>query len=219
MTQIKAILFDCDGTLLDTEHVSTAAVQGIWEKHGIRQDDENEFIGVHTSDILKTMNGRFGKDISMESYLEGYTDYMMKNIPIHMRILDGTRDYIRSLKDRGYKLTVGSNGTRQVVWEELKVGGLVEFFDTILTADDVARPKPAPDMYLDGMKAVGIDDPAACIVVEDSVTGIRAAVAAGMTAVGYLGLNPDPAALEPKLRNAGALHIVRHLQDIDLLLK
>lgn len=222
MKQIKAVLFDCDGTLLDTEEISSAAVHAVFTDYGLSYTPEElnaEFIGVHLSDILNTINQRHGLDIRMDAFLDIYTPYMLKFIPLHMRILDDTLGYIQSLRDRGLKLTVGSNGVREVVVAELEAGGLLPFFDIILTADDVPNPKPAPDMYLNGMRAVGIDDPESCLVIEDSVTGIRAAVAAGMVPIGYTGLNPDPAGLAVKLKEAGAFQVVSRLKDLDLLIK
>jgi len=222
MKEIKAILFDCDGTLVDTEEISAAATVAAVKPYGIETNIDavnQEFIGIHLIDILETLNKRHSVNIEMDPFLSIYTPHMVKYVPEHIRILPDTVDYICSLKERGYKLTVGSNGVHAAIESELRVVGLCDFFDIILTADDVPNPKPAPDMYLEGMKACGINDPESCLVVEDSVTGIKAAIAGGFIPIGYTGLNPDPKGLAIKLKEAGASQVISRLQDLDFLLK
>lgn len=95
----------------------------------------------------------------------------------------GARRLVRELRAAGVPIGVASNSPRELVALALGVAGLDDAFDAVLTADDVAHPKPAPDVYLAGCAALGAD-PARSIALEDSHTGVGAAVAAGMFVVG-----------------------------------
>ena len=217
----KIILFDCDGTLVDTEDLSAAAVVAALGTFGINvtmHDVHPRYVGVHLNDIIAEVNAEFGTSVTPRAFSDAYTAAMMPLIAPHIRILPDTLPFIRSLKDRGYKMAIGSNGVRDAVRLELDVTGLLPFFDAIITADDVANPKPHPEMYLKGMQDLGGNDPSGIFVLEDSVPGLKAAMAAGMIPIGYTGLNPDPAGLESRLLAAGAKTVLKSLSELDNLL-
>jgi HAD superfamily hydrolase (TIGR01509 family) len=217
----KIILFDCDGTLVDTEDLSGAAVVSALKTFGLTgvlSDVHPRYIGVHLNDIIVSVNAEFGTAITAQEFTDAYTAAMMPLIAPHIRILPDTRPYIQSLQQRGYKMAIGSNGVREAVIEELAVTNLLPFFQSVVTADDVPNAKPHPDMYIKGMRDLGGNDPAGIFVLEDSVPGLKAAIAAGMIPVGYTGLNLHPDELDAKLRAAGAKTVLKSLSELDNLL-
>lgn len=221
MSEPRIILFDCDGTLVDSESLSSAACVAALAQFGIHYPQnpfKDEFIGVHLSVIVDVLNARHGTDMGYDEFVEAYTRQMRDLVPTQIKILDSTREYIKDLHARGFKMAVGSNGVREVVLAELEATGILPYFDIVITADDVANPKPAPDMYVEGMKALGGEKPESVFVLEDSVAGLKAAIVAGMMPVGYVGLNHEPEATAELLRKTGAKAVLTDLSQLDLLL-
>ncbi|NBX66328.1 MAG: HAD family phosphatase [Proteobacteria bacterium] len=216
---IKAIIFDCDGTLVDTELMCARAFTDSLKAYGIECEPQQmltEFFGIPNVEIAAQLSRRFGVQLPDGPITKAYTDAVFKNMHEQMRVLSESVSYVRSLKARGFALAVGSNGTKDVVFEELRVAGFLDFIpkDRVFTAADVPNPKPAPDMFLRAAAACGVS-PEACVVVEDSATGARAGLAAGMRVVGYTGLAHSPEWQREALQKVGVTRIINSLSDLD----
>lgn len=220
--KIKAVLFDCDGTLVDTELMCAKAFTDSLKPYGIEcqpQEMLTEFFGIPNIEIAAQLSRRFGVALPDGPITKAYTEAVFKNMAEQMRVLENSVTYVKSLRDRGYALAVGSNGTKDVVFEELRVAGYLEHIPKthVFTAADVAKPKPAPDMFLKAAEVCGAS-PQECVVVEDSATGARAGLAAGMLVVGYTGLAHSPEWQYEILRKAGVAHIINSLSELDAYL-
>lgn len=221
MEESRIILFDCDGTLVDSEELSSAACVEALAQFGIHYSEapfKDEFIGMHLSQIVHVLNARHGTGMGYDEFVGAYTQRMRALVPGKIRILPETKAYIEKLHARGHRLAVGSNGVREIVLAELEHTGILKYFDVVITADDVPNPKPAPDMYLEGMRFFGEENPESVFVLEDSVAGLRAGLAAKMISVGYVGLSHAPEAMKDLLMKSGAKQVLTDLSQLDLLL-
>lgn len=218
----KIILFDCDGTLVDTETLSSAACVAALADFGVVYEQnpfQDEFIGMHLSVIVRELGARHAKpDMSYEAFVAAYKQRMLEQVALNMQPDVVTAAYLQSLKERGYKMAVCSNGVREVVLAELEAVGILPFFDAVITGDEVKNPKPAPDMFLKGMQMLGGQNAESVYVLEDSLTGLRAALAAKMKAIGFVGFSHAPKEMAETLEKAGAKSILTDLSQLDLLL-
>lgn len=219
MARGTLVIFDCDGTLVDTEYLSAAATAESLKHFGLSYTPETihaTFIGIACSVMLETMNKRHGTSIGMADFNAIYIPVMSAGIREHMRVLPDSVACVKKLAAQpGVTLCVGSNGHKTIVLETLSAAGYMGSIglDDIFTASDVARPKPFPDLFLHAAATKGFE-PAQCIVVEDSVTGARAGLEAGMTVIGYTGLAHDPAAQGESLKKLGVKRIITTLSDL-----
>ncbi|MCB1538208.1 MAG: HAD family phosphatase [Rhodospirillales bacterium] len=216
----KAVLFDCDGTLVDTEELSAVAFTDVLRRDfGIDIPWDNfrdTYMGMSLANIVRAICLRFERDLPFEAIRDGYAAGMEANIATHMRVLPESVAFVRELAGRPAKMAVCSNGVRRLVLQELAVGGYGDLFPEahVFTGDQVARPKPEPDLFLYAAQVMGAA-PESCVVVEDSAAGVRAGVAAGMRVLGYTGLAHDPAAQAQTLEKAGAFKVFSRLEAIE----
>lgn len=218
---MKAIIFDCDGTLVDTEYLSALSYTNTVRKYGIDLSPEafmQEFMGLTNRVITDMLRKRFNVDLPFDAIVEGYVAGMYGGMAQHMRVFPETLALVRRLGKK-YGVCVASNGNREVVMRELEVAGYLDFIpqDRIFTASQVANPKPAPDLFLYAARAMGAD-PAASMVVEDSAAGACAGVAAGMKTIGYTGMAHDVAAARQSLEKAGVARVIGDLAELEAAL-
>ena len=179
----QAVLFDNDGLLLDTELLWSRAEAVLFEQHGLTftLDHKRELIGTsgRTSEaIIERQLGRPGDGPVIMAQLH---DMVMEEALRGVEPMPGAVELLDALD--GTPVGVASNSQRQFVERTLEVAGLRDRFDCVLSSQDVARPKPAPDIYVELARALGAD-PRACVALEDSPTGVAAARAAGTFVIG-----------------------------------
>jgi HAD superfamily hydrolase (TIGR01509 family) len=178
-----AALFDNDGLTLDTEPAWTRAEVALFARHGqtFTMDHKRELLGTSpaTSAVkLERMLGRPGEELSAELY-----DLVLDEVAHGIEPMPGAAALLIALRAAGVPLGLVSNSRRRFVELGLAAAGLAGAFDAIVTAEDVPRPKPAPDAYLAAARALGAA-PAACVVLEDSPTGLEAGRACGARTIG-----------------------------------
>lgn len=189
---IQALLFDLDGTLIDSDPIHVAVFIDFLAGYGVPMGAE---------EYERRLHGRLNADIFAEILPDEDPHEMSaaKEAEYRRRLdlmdqppaIPGAAALIDRARARGWKLAVVTNAPRENAPAALAAVGLADRFDTIVTADDVPRGKPHPDPYLLAMRRLGVP-PEACIVFEDSPSGLAAARAAGATVVGLTSsLSPD----------------------------
>jgi HAD superfamily hydrolase (TIGR01509 family) len=181
--QPAAALFDNDGLTLNTESAWTRAEQTLFARYGqtFTMDHKRELLGTApaaSAAKLERMLGRPGPGLSDELY-----DLAVEEVAKAAEPMPGAVALLAALAAAGVPVGLVSNARRRFVEPALRAAGLDDAFAVIVTADDVSRPKPAPDAYLAAASALGAQ-PAACAVLEDSPTGLAAGRAAGAMTIG-----------------------------------
>lgn len=180
-----AVLFDMDGVLVNSEPVISSCSIEALKQWGVNAKEEDfiEFIGCGEDRFVGGVAEKYGvpyvpemKDLAYRIYGE-----RVKTVPI---AAEGAADTVRKLHALGYKLALCSSADRVKVNINFDALGLEQdAFDVVISGNEVVRKKPFPDIYLDGAARLGVD-PSRCIVIEDAVSGVEAAHAAGMKAIG-----------------------------------
>jgi HAD superfamily hydrolase (TIGR01509 family) len=202
----ELVIFDCDGVLVDSELLASTAMQSVLRKEGIAVTPEMiaDCVGMKRDDILAQVAAKTGTTIRME-VADGIWPETRN---LFIRELKSTPGAASLLEHLPYRRCVASSSDKVRIRLSLEVTGLLRFFgDHIFSSHEVARGKPAPDLFEHAARNMGVD-PGRCVVIEDSIYGIRGARAAGMTAIGYIGGSHLGAKHHAEaLRDAGALHV------------
>ena len=183
MTPIKAIIFDKDGTLHDTEKVYLQAWKAAAAEFGV--PDIEATVRDCTGTTIPWIAAYWAKkypDIPFEDYLPRRQYYYFGILEQGVPVKDGAHEVLSYLKAQGYKIGMATSTPWDTVKDHLKRTDMMGYFDTIVTGDMIENGKPAPDIYLLAAERLGVD-PANCVGVEDSLSGVRAIHAAGMRAV------------------------------------
>jgi HAD superfamily hydrolase (TIGR01509 family) len=181
--RFRAVVFDVDGLLVATEPVWVAAEAELLARHGgvHLPEDHLETVGRSVDETIAVYARRMGVEAArMGDLREELVALFLTGLPAVVP-MPGAVDLVRSLAGR-LPLGVASSSPRAVVREVLTAAGLDGAFDAIVTGDDVARHKPAPDSYLEASRLLHVD-PRHAVAFEDSAPGVVAATAAGMWCV------------------------------------
>ena len=209
-----AVLFDCDGVLVDSEPATFALLSEDFVAHGLTlslPEMERLFIGGTIEGVAKVARGMGAAlpDDWVESYYTRLYARLADNIPL----IDGIPELLDALDTAGIGYAVGSNGRQAKMLTTLgqHPETLARFNGRLFSGQDLGCPKPKPDLYLHAANALGAD-PKRCVVIEDSPTGARAARAAGMRCLGYA-----PGGAHPSLAAEGA-ELFAAMKDVPALL-
>jgi HAD superfamily hydrolase (TIGR01509 family) len=181
-----AAIFDNDGLTLDTEHTWTRAEAALYARYGTEftLDHKREMLGTSGAKSALTMErhlGQPGRGAELHGELRELVHDELDGGGVEP--MPGVVKLIDALRAAGVPLGLATNSGRTFATRALRGAGLLDCFDAVVSAEDVERPKPAPDVYLAAAAALGAD-PADCVALEDSETGVAAACAAGMVVVG-----------------------------------
>lgn len=203
---MKAIIFDCDGVLVNTEVLSAQAYRNVYARHGLTISHETflSVIGLKQADILKTLRGEEGGLLPPQGDAE-LTAEVLALIRDHVQPTPGIADFLAAL---AVPFCVASSSDVPRIELSLGTAGLLSHFaGRVFSSSMVAHGKPAPDLFLLAAQKLGVA-PGDCIVFEDSVAGITAAKAAGMVGIGYLGGGHVPPSHGDRLRANGADFVI-----------
>jgi beta-phosphoglucomutase-like phosphatase (HAD superfamily) len=177
------LIFDCDGTLVDTAPAHLAALKIALARVGLDMDDAWYFerVGLTPDDLLDQYEDHFSKlPIARPDLLAPYSVAFQGSLD-EMREVQVVANMARAWRGR-VPMCVASNGQRANVQASLNAVGLLPLFDFVVTVEDVERGKPAPDIFLEGARRMKVE-PARCMVLEDSDEGLEAARRAGMPSI------------------------------------
>ena len=179
-----AVIFDCDGTLVDSMPAHFEAwcdALSLFGAGGVLPEDVFFAMGGRPSrDIVMEINDLYGFRLDPEAIALAKRDAYFKRLA-SVSLIDEVATFAQSLRGR-VPMAIASGSNRRVVEKTLQMLGVSDWFDEVVTSDDVAEGKPAPDVFLHAAKLLGVTPPK-CLVLEDAPPGILAAQRAGMQVV------------------------------------
>ena len=218
--KFDAILFDCDGVLVDSEPITNGVLCTMLNEAGwaiSAQDCMEIFIGKTVRSEAARIQAHTGKPLT-DAWMAAFYERRNVRLEAELQAIDGALDAVAAVHARlGGRIACASGADRYKVEMQLQKVGLAPYFaGRVFSGHEMPATKPAPDVYLAAAAALGVA-PARCLVVEDTVTGVQAGVAAGATVVGY---SPSPIGhgTPEALRGAGAQHIIADMATLPGLL-
>jgi HAD superfamily hydrolase (TIGR01509 family) len=198
LTAVEAVIFDLDGVLVRSEEIWAAAREAIAREHGGRWDDgaQRRMMGMSSTEWSAFMHDELGVELPAPEISAAVVERMGEIYRRELPLIPGATEAVRDLAAE-WPLGLASSANRPLIELVLDLAGLAHLFSAVVSSEEVARGKPAPDVYLAAAAALGVR-PRRTIVIEDSTNGIRAGKAAGMAVIAIPDPTypPDEAALE-----------------------
>ncbi|MFE9630955.1 HAD family hydrolase [Streptomyces sp. NPDC006463] len=200
-----SVIFDLDGTLVDSEPNYYESGRRTLGQHGVPDftwEEHARFIGIGTLETLGILKDRYGIRAPVEQLLAEQNAAYLELARAGCEVFPEMRKFVERLHSEGVAMAVASGSSREAIDAVLAGTGLDALLRTVVSAEEVAHGKPAPDVFLEAARRLGAD-PADCVVVEDAAPGALAALAAGMgcMAVPYV----TDTAHDPAFATAGLL--------------
>jgi HAD superfamily hydrolase (TIGR01509 family) len=182
----KAVVFDNDGLLLDTESVWTRAERDLFDRRGLdfTPAHKRELVGTSAAIAGGILERRLAEPGRAVALIEELNELVVAELEHGVEAMVGARELLGELKRRGTPLGLVSNSPLAFVRRSLEIVGFGDRFDVVVSAHEVAAPKPAPDPYLEACRRLEVEAGPEVVALEDSPTGVAAARAAGLTVIG-----------------------------------
>lgn len=180
---IEAVVFDLDGLLIQSEEVWDEVREAYVRERGGRYDDavQRAMMGMSSTEWSRFLHDEAGVPDEPDEINAEVVRRMLAAYRDHLPLIPGAADAVERLAD-AFPLGLASSSNRELIDTVLDVAGLGPFFQATVSSEEVARGKPAPDVYLEAARRLGVD-PTRCAAIEDSHGGIRSAKAAGMRVI------------------------------------
>ena len=219
---MDAVIFDCDGVLIDSETIAHEVELEAMKRLGLFFDGpayKARFQGLAVRDWGAALDAdhraQHGRALP-DGFIQGLSAEITRRVLGDIRPIVGAADAARAF--RGPKAIASSSPKVELHGKIAGLGLTAEFDGHVYSGDDVARGKPAPDLFLLAAERLAIE-PIRCVVIEDSVNGVKAGIAAGMTVWGFVGgLHCAPDQHE-RLRDVGAVRVLNHMRDVAAALR
>ncbi|MEV0523058.1 HAD family phosphatase [Streptomyces sp. NPDC050439] len=179
-----SVIFDLDGTLVDSEPNYYEASRELLAEHGVAYTwaDNEQYVGIGTQETLATWKDRYGIGVPVAELLSELDRRYLALARADTHVFPEMRKFVERLHGAGVPMAVASGSSRAAIEAILAGTGLDALLTTVVSADEVAHGKPAPDVFLAAAALLGAD-PADCVVLEDAAPGAVAAHAAGMRCI------------------------------------
>lgn len=184
---LKAFIFDMDGVIIDSEPLHFLSDKMVMKDFGIEVSDEelNAFVGVTNPLMWQELIIKYDLAASVEELLLIQHKYKTELFSAgELNSINGIPELLKELKEREIKVGLASSSSRQFIELVLKKLDLFQYFDVVISGEEVLKSKPAPDIFLEAAAALEVN-PLDCIVLEDSGHGVTAAKAAGMKCIAF----------------------------------
>lgn len=177
---MKAVIFDVDGVLFDSEPLHLKAWQEFAEPFGVKHDPSfyERWVGEPDRDLATYFQAEDGVPLEVDEIIELKRKKLFQITSCSLVPFDGVVYGLKSLREKGFPMALASTSSRRDIAHMIQCGGLTGFFDKIVGAEDITRPKPDPMPYIAAANLLGVG-PHECFAVEDSLVGIPSAKAAG----------------------------------------
>jgi HAD superfamily hydrolase (TIGR01509 family) len=206
----EAVVFDMDGVLIESEEIWDANREAYVRERGGRYDAEVQraMMGMSSTEWSRFLHETAGVPDEPAAINAEVVRRMLEAYREHLPLIPGAVDAVKRLAER-YPLAVASSSNRPLIDAVLEVAGLAPYFTATVSSEEVPRGKPAPDVYLEAARRLGVA-PERCAAVEDSHGGIRAAKAAGMLVIAF----PNPTYPPDEESLAQADVVIRSLDEL-----
>ena len=187
---LKAIIFDMDGVLVESEESISQSFNLVLKKYGVNLNSisKKEYLGRSLRDqmeVWKKIFPQVPKDLEVEKFSKEALEYQLKILSQQLRPNETILNLIENAKKQDIKIAVATSSVKYRAEIFLELMGILDKLDTLVTANDVVNHKPDPAVFLEVAKRLQVE-PKNCVVIEDAVNGIQAAKSAGMKAVAKL---------------------------------
>jgi HAD superfamily hydrolase (TIGR01509 family) len=196
---IQAVVFDMDGVLIDSEPIWEQVRREVVAEYGGNwlPEAQTALMGMSTPEWAAYLSADLGVGRPPADVAQIVIDHMVARYEEHLPVLPGADEAVRKCADR-WRLGLASSSPRRLIDAVLHSAGWTDLFEVTVSTEDLDRGKPAPDVYLHAVAALGAE-PTACAAIEDSSNGMRSATAAGLVLIAAPRPEypPAPDALEP----------------------
>ena len=210
MAEPKAVIFDLDGLLVDSEHVWHIEESRMIEERGKEYTPEirDQVVGLRVDACLAFLKETYQFSDTVEELYAELMERFIKRIPGLVKAKPGAHEIVEYVHTHDIPTAIASSSPLEIINAEVDAQGWGKYFTVRCTAEDDLNGKPHPDVYLRAAKTIGVD-PAACIALEDSPNGARAAVAAGMICYAV----PDASHSRPEVFEGITPHVFTDLHE------
>lgn len=182
---IKAVIFDMDGLLVDSETLAMRTVLKVAPELGVKLEpgEEKNIVGRTARKFFTELLEKNGSTMNPIEAVDVFHQSYEKLLSTKLEAFEGAKTLPKELKDQGFRLALVSGSTTTQVNTILNFLGVKDLFEVIVSVDDITHSKPNPEGFLLGAQKLGVA-PKECVVLEDAAAGVRAGKAAGMRVIG-----------------------------------
>ncbi|WP_299995842.1 HAD family phosphatase [uncultured Clostridium sp.] len=212
INKIKAIIFDMDGVIFDTEMVYLKVWSKVFEKYGYKMTKEiyTSVLGTGRENVKKVFVNNYGSNLPIDDMYKEKDENLAKEIEKGVALKAGAYEILKYLKENDFKIALATSAISKRAFKQLKQANIYKFFDAVVCRDEVEKTKPNPDIFLKAADKLNVNK-SECIVIEDSSAGIKAAFNAGMIPIHVIDLKDvDSDILEMAYKSFNNLNDVKN---------